>query len=115
MIFPINKKHTFFSKEKTLLTFFFILFISFSCIWAAGPKKLILLQTSDVHSRLEPINQEGDRNYDKGGFVRRATFACKAVPQRASRYVISFDCGDISQGTPYYNMFQGEVEVKTDE
>ena len=30
MIFPINKKHTFFSKEKTLLTFFFILFISFS-------------------------------------------------------------------------------------
>ena len=23
-----------------------------------------------------------------------------------------FDCGDISQGTPYYNMFRGEVEVK---
>lgn len=28
MIFPINKKHTFFSKEKTLLTFFlFSLFL----------------------------------------------------------------------------------------
>ena len=73
MIFPINKKHTFFSKEKTLLTFFFILFISFSA-FGQQDKKLILLQTSDVHSRLEPINQEGDRNYDKGGFVRRATF-----------------------------------------
>lgn len=85
MIFPINKKHTFFSKEKTLLTFFFILFISFSA-FGQQDKKLILLQTSDVHSRLEPINQEGDRNYDKGGFVRRATFV--KVPQRASRYVI---------------------------
>lgn len=59
MIFPINKKHTFFSKEKTLLTFFFILFISFSA-FGQQDKKLILLQTSDVHSRLEPINQEGD-------------------------------------------------------
>ena len=58
MIFPINKKHTFFSKEKTLLTFFFILFISFSA-FGQQDKKLILLQTSDVHSRLEPINQEG--------------------------------------------------------
>ena len=26
--------------------------------------------------------------------------------------VLLFDCGDISQGTPYYNMFRGEVEVK---
>ena len=65
MIFPINKKHTFFFKEKALLTFFFILFISFSA-FGQQDKKLILLQTSDVHSRLEPINQEGDRNYDKG-------------------------------------------------
>ena len=23
-----------------------------------------------------------------------------------------FDCGDFSQGTPYYNMFKGEVEIK---
>lgn len=26
--------------------------------------------------------------------------------------MLLFDCGDISQGTPYYNMFRGEVEVK---
>ena len=26
--------------------------------------------------------------------------------------LLLFDCGDISQGTPYYNLFQGEVEVK---
>ena len=109
MIFPINKKHTFFSKEKALLTFFFILFISFSA-FGQQDKKLILLQTSDVHSRLEPINQEGDRNYDKGGFVRRATFVKEFRKEHPD--MLLFDCGDISQGTPYYNMFRGEVEIK---
>lgn len=30
---------------------------------AQETKKLIILQTSDVHSRIEPMTQEGDRNY----------------------------------------------------
>ena len=42
--------------------------------YAQDTKEIIILQTSDVHSRIEPINQKGDRNYDEGGFVRRATF-----------------------------------------
>lgn len=74
-------------------------------------KKLIMLQTSDVHSRVEPVNQEGDRNYHEGGMVRRATFLKEFRKQNPDN-VLLFDCGDISQGTPYYNMFQGEVEVK---
>ena len=41
---------------------------------AQETKKLIILQTSDVHSRIEPMTQEGDRNYGQGGFVRRASF-----------------------------------------
>ena len=41
---------------------------------AQETKKIIILQTSDVHSRIEPMTQEGDRNYGQGGFVRRATF-----------------------------------------
>lgn len=73
MISPTNNKYILSFMEKNFLAFFFIFFFSFSA-FAQQDKKLILLQTSDVHSRLEPINQEGDRNYDKGGFVRRATF-----------------------------------------
>ncbi len=37
--------------------------------YAQDTKEIIILQTSDVHSRIEPINQKGDRNYDEGGFV----------------------------------------------
>ena len=35
--------------------------------YAQDTKEIIILQTSDVHSRIEPINQKGDRNYDEGG------------------------------------------------
>ena len=79
-------------------------------LFAQDTKDLIILQTSDVHSRIEPINQKGDRNFDEGGFVRRATFLDQF--RKEHEHVLLFDCGDISQGTPYYNMFQGEVEIK---
>lgn len=87
----------------------FVLSFTFSLV-AQNTKELILLQTSDVHSRIEPINQKGARNYNEGGFVRRATFLDRF--RKAHKDVLLFDCGDISQGTPYYNMFQGEVEIK---
>lgn len=88
------------------------LLLLFPLTLSAQPsKKLIMLQTSDVHSRVEPVNQEGDRNFHEGGMVRRATFLKEFRKQNPDN-VLLFDCGDISQGTPYYNMFQGEVEVK---
>lgn len=79
-------------------------------VYAQGNKQLIILQTSDVHSRVEPVNQKGDRNFNEGGFVRRAAFLDSFRKEHDD--VLLFDCGDISQGTPYYNMFEGEVEVK---
>lgn len=77
---------------------------------AQDTKEIIILQTSDVHSRIEPVNQKGDRNYNEGGFLRRAAFFEHF--RKEHKNVLLFDCGDISQGTPYYNMFRGEVEVK---
>lgn len=93
------------------ILFLLTLALGFSLsIGAQDTKELIILQTSDVHSRIEPVNQKGDRNFNEGGFVRRATFLDKF--RKEHKNVLLFDCGDISQGTPYYNMFQGEVEVK---
>lgn len=93
------------------ISFLLCLVVSFAfSLFAQDTKELILLQTSDVHSRIEPVNQKGDRNYNEGGFVRRATFLEQFRKEHDN--VLLFDCGDISQGTPYYNMFQGEVEIK---
>ena len=46
-----------------------------------------------------------------GGVVRRATFVKEFRNEHPD--VLLFDCGDISQGTPYYNLFKGEVEIKS--
>lgn len=74
-------------------------------------KQLFILHTSDTHSRIEPISAEAADEYaGMGGVVRRATFLKDF--RAGNPDVLLFDCGDISQGTPYYNLFQGEVEVK---
>ena len=93
------------------ILFLLCLALSFTfSIFAQDTKEVIILQTSDVHSRIEPINQKGDLYYNKGGFVRRAAFLEEF--RKDHKNVLLFDCGDISQGTPYYNMFRGEVEIK---
>lgn len=77
----------------------------------AQQKELFILQTSDTHSRIEPIPaQTADPDAGMGGVVRRATFVKDFRDEHPD--VLLFDCGDISQGTPYYNLFKGEVEVK---
>ena len=78
---------------------------------AQKTKQLVILQTSDTHSRIEAIAvNAADRYAGMGGTVRRATFIKEA--RKINPNLLLFDCGDISQGTPYYNLFQGEVEVK---
>lgn len=103
--------HTFsILKGTTGMKFLLLLLLIPAFTWAQETKKLTLLQTSDVHSRIEPITQQGDRNYGQGGFVRRATFLKQF--RNENQNVLLFDCGDISQGTPYYNIFKGEVEIR---
>ncbi len=74
-------------------------------------KQLFILHTSDTHSRIEPISREAADEYaGMGGAVRRAGI----VKQFRSKHpdMLLLDCGDMSQGTPYYNLFQGELEIK---
>lgn len=79
---------------------------------AQNIKELLILHTNDTHSRIEPtpINPDFPERSNKAGYVRRATLVRNLRAQYPD--LLLFDCGDFSQGTPYYNMFQGEVEVK---
>ncbi len=91
----------------------FLLFIitSFTLSFAQQAKTIKLLSTSDTHSRIEPIDPlSADRYANMGGFVRRVTLINELRKENPN--LLLFDCGDFSQGTPYYNLFQGEVEVK---
>lgn len=72
--------------------------------------KITILHTNDVHSRLDPFPQT-DKNFGGlGGVVRRAELIKRI--RKEEKNVLLFDAGDIFQGTPYFNMFQGEPEIK---
>ena len=79
---------------------------------AQNVKKLLILHTNDTHSRVEPIpvTDPNPEYAGKAGFVRRVTLI-KGMREQ-NKDLLLFDCGDFSQGSPYYNMFKGEVEVK---
>jgi 5'-nucleotidase len=94
---------------KRYILLLFVIVLGLPSSLAQETKNLLILQTSDTHSRIEPIEQAGDSYFGKGGFIRRATMI---KHERAiNPYLFLFDCGDFSQGTPYYNLFKGKVEI----
>ncbi|WP_353186071.1 metallophosphoesterase [Parapedobacter lycopersici] len=72
--------------------------------------QLTILHTNDVHSRIEPFPMDGSRNQGLGGVARRA--ALVDLIRREQRHVLLLDAGDTVQGTPYYNLFGGKVEME---
>ncbi len=73
-------------------------------------ERLTILHTNDVHSRIDPFPMDGSRNQGMGGAARRAAMITKL--RREHEHTLLLDCGDIFQGTPYYNFFGGELEFK---
>lgn len=75
-----------------------------------SPVKLTILHTNDTHSRLEPFPMDGGRNQGLGGVAARAELIQKIRSEE--RHVLLLDAGDIFQGTPYFNIYKGEPEIK---
>ena len=73
-------------------------------------QKLTILHTNDVHSRIEPFPMDGSRNQGLGGTARRSALIKKIRTEQEN--VLLLDAGDIFQGTPYFNLFGGELEMK---
>jgi len=72
--------------------------------------KLTILHTNDVHSRLEPFPMDGGRNQGLGGVAARAELIKKIRSEE--EHVLLLDAGDIFQGTPFFNIYKGEPEMK---
>lgn len=83
-------------------------------IWSLAGKpdivKITILHTNDVHSRIEPFPMDGSRNQGLGGAAKRASLIKKIREQEKN--VLLLDAGDIFQGTPYFNFYGGELEMK---
>ncbi len=77
----------------------------------ARGKRLLILHTNDTHSCVMPLNATlaDTSKADRGGFIRRV--AMVKEERKANPGLLLFDSGDFSQGSPYYSMFKGDVEV----
>src|SRR5687767_9626409 len=72
--------------------------------------KLTVLHTNDVHSRIDPFPMDGGANQGLGGVAARAEIIKKIRGEE--EHVLLLDAGDIFQGTPYFNIYKGEPEIK---
>lgn len=79
-------------------------------VWAQD-KKLVILHTNDTHSCVQPLSKNlADTLFaGRGGYMRR--IAMLEEEREKCPDLLLFDSGDFSQGSPYYNLYGGEVEV----
>lgn len=96
---------------KRLHLIIFIALLSGLTVSAKKHKQLVILHTNDTHSTIMPLNENLD-NKDlagRGGFLRRVNMIKEQRQQHPN--LLLFDSGDFSQGSGYYTLFKGEVEI----
>lgn len=80
-------------------------------LWAKPSEKTItILHTNDWHSRIEPFPQDGGRFAGLGGAAKRAKIILEIREEVGE--LLLLDAGDVFQGTPYFNHYKGELELK---
>ncbi len=97
---------------KANLFIWIVLFLSVNVavdVCAQNEKQLIILHVNDTHSRIEPMPENDSRNPNQGGMGRNQAYIQSVRNENPD--VLAFHAGDFVQGTPYFNMFKGEVEV----
>ena len=90
-----------------------IAMLSFMSLTASGQdKQLVILHTNDTHSTIYPLNPNlaDTMKAGRGGFIRRITMLREE--RKKNPDLLLFDSGDFCQGSPYFTMYKGDVEVE---
>ena len=96
--------------KRIIIMSLFVLSLAISAA-AGGKKKLLILHTNDTHSCIMPLKTTlaDTLKAGRGGYLRRMEMVNEE--RKANPDLLLFDSGDFSQGSPYYTMFKGDVEV----
>ncbi len=76
------------------------------CIDEQGPE-LTFIHTNDTHSQIDCVQLD---KYPSGGVVERASFI--EMMKKEDPQLVYLDAGDMVQGSPYFNIWNGMVEMK---
>ena len=96
---------------KRIYIVIFIALLTSLTVSAKKQKQLVILHTNDTHSTILPLNPNLDDQdlAGRGGFLRRINMIKEQRRQHPD--LLLFDSGDFSQGSGYYTLFKGEVEI----
>ena len=84
--------------------------LSLSSFDSKKTKQITILHTNDTHSHLDTFSSS-DPNYpNQGGAAKRATIFNAVKAENPNTLIL--DAGDMFQGTPYFNYYGGELEIK---
>ena len=94
--------------RKTVVLYMLLLF---TAVGAYAQKHLMVLHTNDTHSCIMPLNPNlaDTAVAGRGGFLRRVAMIKEERAKNPDLLLI--DSGDFSQGSPFYTMFKGDVEI----
>ncbi len=76
------------------------------------PPALIILHTDDTHSQVEPLDSTNKTFGNRGGYARRQNAINEIRANAGDSAVLLVDAGDFFQGTPYFNLYHGRVEIE---
>ncbi len=85
------------------------LLAALSNIDAAAQKRLTILHVNDTHSHLEP--ERAGEWKGRGGVIERAAYRDSVVKADGKRNVLFLHAGDFDQGTSYFSVLGGDIEV----
>lgn len=95
-------------KQNHIFTPLLLLWLTLNTLsaWAQAPV-INIIHTNDTHSQIEP--EKGRQGEMLGGVVERA--AMIGLFRNEDPELLYLDAGDMVQGSPYFNVFKGEVEI----
>lgn len=84
--------------------------LSLSSFDTGKSRRITILHTNDTHSHLDPFPATDAKFPGQGGAAKRAAFFEKIKSENPNTLIL--DAGDMFQGTPYFNYYGGELEIK---
>jgi len=89
------------------------LLISLVCFLAvmtgASAQRLVIVHVNDTHSHLDP--ERTGEDVGRGGVIERAAYVDSLRKAVGKGKVLLLHAGDWDQGSPYYTIFGGDLEV----
>jgi len=74
-------------------------------------QKLVIIHVNDTHSHFEPVRSGAEEGL--GGVIERAVYIDSVRNAEGAENVLLLHAGDFSQGTSYFTVLGGDLEVAT--